>query len=1447
LKEAALGAAVGGAALAVTKSRNRSRSRSPGRDRRRKDSSSSSSFVNVSRPSKKSVAGGIGSFFTSSSENRKKRQSKKRSGFFSFKGGSSSSSLDNDLAFGDGFSKKSSKLKKKDKKGKDVDAALVGLGATATRLAGSSPNGPSRSAGQMYTKSRHSNYASSANDDEWIDESEDQSASSVSSALAFGASSADSSSDSSRRWGWRWGSKKDKKKKDKKSSPTNAALAIGAGALGAAAISSARHRDSEPPSSSGSLQQVYPMPTSDPSRFDVAKMSPSVSGGHPALVRPGPIPLQQPQPVTPVSQAVYTTQGGLPGSIPAYSAPVVPPAFAANGFGPHDTQLHDSRDAIWAPEVPQSEGRRPHRRSDSFPVFPTQETASGLKRRSTAKDQASVQFNLTEEQAERERRLDRRDRNSRDDFVDPQPLQLLDREDEKRQETERLVRRRREREEEDRLEAERLDRRRKEREDEKRRDTTEREKDSSAWVGVAAAGALGAAAASTVLSRKTDDDEASEASLRRNERREKRRAERRRDGDIDAESSLVSRFEPVQPIEEPPALEHREEKKPRSPRRASPRQPQVYEDYAEFFAPEELRHSPDDQKRSGSGGMPTIVEIEPASERRARDEPPREEPDYSHEPYKNVDHLPWPVPRLNFIEPTPPQSINGGSVRDATSPIEPPVDTSSYDTKPRERSTTGSRVSWGDDKTHEYEIPSSSEQDPLEHDVSPYEEVSPKDVPLPVSEISSTREIASKPEYGTDIEFAATIAAATAAAGFDPAMITDDPSYHTRTSPPGSEDEGRFNSSWATSARKEPHGFVQGEIGEVAPKTIKDVSSSKHITDKDELFFDEPESFSKNSDVSSGRRDKSSIAQEVLERLNGKRDKQDQPTSPERERERDVDIDTFSMPGGFDAADSRDLVDFRDERSVFSAPGPVIQDPESPTQSKKSKSKKKSRKSVDAFEIETKEREPAPEPERQSGPVPESVREPEPEVIEVQDENRSIVSAPATKDEKSKSRKSRRSGDDFDIAPLQDITESRDDTRSVFSVPATKDETSKSRKSRRSGDDSDIYRSREVPESREPSPPVTAAPVPKEYESPRSKTSRRSGDDFEIVSSQDISESRDDRSVFSSPATKDETSKSRRSRRSGDDVDISRSRDAAESRDDTRSVFSVPATKDETSKSRRSRRSGDDFDVSRSRDPSESRSVTSESARHRTSRRSGDDYVSRSRDVSESRSVASESSRHRKSRRSGDDFDPPGDTETPPPEDGEDGEEKKKRRKRHSRHGSDTFSIDDDAPSAVTDLADDKSERRKHRHRSSRDSNFDDTASVTSSPARISESRERRKAKDEEKEKKPGGFLRSIFGSQVSAPAEPTRSSSLDKRSSREALSEAGVDDERRRRKKRSSKHRSSSNGDELEDASDKEKDAEDGTNLEDYRSSRQRKEERRRHRYEEIVDSGRKRDSEKV
>jgi hypothetical protein len=57
--------------------------------------------------------------------------------------------------------------------------------------------------------------------------------------------------------------------------------------------------------SQASLQRVFPVPTSDPGRFDVRAAS-EVSGPEPIVVsRPGPIPIQQPQPMVPISQSIY--------------------------------------------------------------------------------------------------------------------------------------------------------------------------------------------------------------------------------------------------------------------------------------------------------------------------------------------------------------------------------------------------------------------------------------------------------------------------------------------------------------------------------------------------------------------------------------------------------------------------------------------------------------------------------------------------------------------------------------------------------------------------------------------------------------------------------------------------------------------------------------------------------------------------------------------------------------------------------------------------------------------------------------------------------------------------------------------------------------------------------------------------------------------------------------
>ena len=1318
LKEAALGAAVGGAALAVAKSHQRSRSRSPSRVQRRKESSSSSSFVDFSRPAPKSV-GGFTSFFTSSSENRKKKkQRSKRRGFFSFNS-SSTSSLDNDLAFGSGFSKKS-KSKKSKKEGKkkeeDVDAALLGLSATATALAASS-HGRSRSTGQILTaresRSRHSNYPSSTNEDsEWIDaESEDQSSSSVNSALAFGGSSADSSSDSSRGgWGFFGFNKKKKskkEKKDRKSSATNAALAAGAGALGGAALASvARHRDSRVSSSSGSLQQVYPVPTSDPSRFEAVHMSPSVISDQTPLVRPGPIPLQQPQPVTPVSQAVYTTQGGLPGSIPAYSAPEVPAIF--NNREVYGQQAQGSREPAWIAEELPSDRRHP-RRSDSSPIFPVQESpVPGVKRRSTTRDAASVSFALTEEQTQQQ---DRRDRKSRESFSD-RPVQLVDLEEEQakqekarreyeRREYERREQERRdyerreferqelERQELERQEFERQEQARKDREEQLRKEREEREeeerrrrdaakeKDSSSWVETAAIGAIGAAAVGSMMSRHSDDATASEANTDRyKERREKRRKEREQSR-VEMESSVVSKPDIVTaataPIDDAPTVEHEEQTKPRSPRR-SPRSSPVYESYADFYVPEELRHSPDthDQSRDVTS-EPAIIERVPASDRDSQGRhqpvfPPDDgvhRPFYGPEPYENRD-LPWEVPGLMLTKPTPDHSVNGSvtgtssatgpadvlpdvteeteeQTREperepspepaATEPLDPIYegwhDLSSKERKKREkqltrkglpipgkdgfelpsekqaepepepehefeepewkpRSTTGSRVSWGHDRTHEYEVPSSSEHEPTDHDISPLDDPT-KEFAMPESEEKS-RDISDKPNFGEDIEFAAILAAGTQAAGFDSAVVTDDPKYHTRTSPPGSEDEGTFSSrsKW-TDVKEQPHGFVEGEVETKSPETSREVQPFAEHVIENEPFYSEPEPVSKEVSSPTETRQSTSIAQKVMEELNGKTA---QPSYPEN--------DMFSMPGGFDTAeDTREISQYRDDsRSVFSAP-----------------------------------------PEREP------------------------------------------------ITPT------------------------KSKKSRRSGDDLEFLR-----EAAAPVAATAAAAVAAE-------SFDRNEDDYTEKRKHRKHRSKRDSDTFSLP----------------DDID------------DTRSTVTV----DDDEKSERRRR------------------------RHRSSR------------------------------------------------------------------DSEALPADDDARSVATAPDDGKSERRKHRHRSSRD--FDDNASITSSPARIDE-REKRRGKDEKE--KSGGILRSLFGSRVSTSEEKrsssrtsSRSSSLDKRPSRDAVSEAGVDEERRRRKRHS---RHSSSGDKLDYDSDKVS-VKSEANLEEYRSKRQEKEERRRQRYGDIVESGRRRESDKV
>ncbi|GFF34085.1 hypothetical protein IFM58399_03754 [Aspergillus lentulus] len=942
LRDAAVGAAVGSGVLALAKSRDRSRSRSrsrsPRKSKGRKSSTSdSSSFVDISQPARKSVGGGIASFFTASSENRGRRRVKKRRSIFSFNN-SSSSSLDADLAFGTGFARtpaRKSDKKSSKKKDRGVDAALLGLGAAATALAATSHR-RSRRTGEILaakeTRSRHSDYASSVTNDEgWEDlDSRDQSSSSVSSALAFGdtglfGSDESLSSDSgTSKWGWRWGSKKDKKKRNKTSSPqdkfpTGAALA--AGALGTAALASTQDKDSRLPrqpasSSPGSLQHVAPVPTSDPTLVDAVRVA-SLPPAEPAFVRPGPIPLQQPQPMTPVSQAVYATQGE---SIPACAAPVIPPAFPPTSYIPY------------RPEQIQNVAlgfNRPHHRSDSSPVFHTEPLegvpATGLKRRSTVKDQGSVQFDLTKEQADKERRADRLEELKRE-AERASGVQLIDREYEPNVwDDDRRSGRYEDRGYDDRRQEE-------PREDRYVKDS-EKDKDSFSRVGAVAAGAIGAAAAATVLSGRSSVDESSETSQRRHEeRRQQRRAERRRGSEPESTMSTRSRSEPAQEMNDhPPEERQPEPNKPPSPSRS----PHKYDDYAEFFAPEELRHSPDTYKRRAPASMPTIIEIEPASERESREAlQPAEE---SHYGYR---HLPWSVPVLKLTEPTPPQSLSG-SVRDAASPVGNPRDLppleEEEDVKPAARQATGSRVSWGEHETHEYEVPStSSELESVDHETT-------RERQYPHSPDLQQRDVSPKnvtDDVGADIEFAAALAAATAAAGFDPALVTEDPAYHTRSSPPGSHGGVEYRHPWVETelGSRIPHGFVEGEV-----QTPEDEKAQPDGVVEEQPLYTEPEPVSReaNNQDPLEPQTRTSIAQEVIDRLTEKQDERAGPrkalseteNSPKSSKERDESElparDSFSMPGGFETEESRSEskrdVDSRDDgeldrRSVASAP-----------------------------------------------------------------------------------------------------------------------------------------------------------------------------------------------------------------------------------------------------------------------------------------------------------------------------------------------------------------------------------------------------------------------------------------------------------------------------------------------------------------------------------------------
>ncbi|TKA44464.1 hypothetical protein B0A54_05209 [Friedmanniomyces endolithicus] len=405
--------------------------RKPSRVARRSPNGSYYTAPQRSRRGSEEEVGMLGSFFSPSQNERKRSNGRdrprKQKGFFSLGNGSSASS-DDDMAFGGGHASKTSlpirrkSSRRTGRKSSDehLAATVAGIGVTAAALAaaqkGQRPGasssrpelGPRRDVRVQY-EGQHGH--GQVDEDGWEDElpSDADDASSTHSALAFGAGSrlshrqsfeSVSSGDGLSAWGWRWGGKDRKKKRTpspqhpsyppRQSGPSFGMVDAG---LATAAIAGVAHegpgRVFERESAAASMPSVpqQPMQYIDPRPMSEAgSQHDSMPGAfEPSMARPGPAPLQQPQPITPVSPAFVqdTFFDERPKPRRTASSP------ARGNFGLEDVALIGAG-ALAAGSIIASQGRK-------------------------GKESSNVRFGLTDEQKLKEDRQRRRERQEADE------------------------------------------------------------------------------------------------------------------------------------------------------------------------------------------------------------------------------------------------------------------------------------------------------------------------------------------------------------------------------------------------------------------------------------------------------------------------------------------------------------------------------------------------------------------------------------------------------------------------------------------------------------------------------------------------------------------------------------------------------------------------------------------------------------------------------------------------------------------------------------------------------------------------------------------------------------------------------------------------------------------------------------------------------------------------
>ncbi|KAL8980002.1 MAG: hypothetical protein Q9205_004804 [Flavoplaca limonia] len=779
-----------------------------------------------------------------------RRKEKKSRGFFSFSNSSSSSSTSSDLGFGTSHDQKSgrkAKTRRKGKENRDAQAALLGLGAAA--LAFNQSQHPKRKKELIAVKESQGKHraekhgregkrtSSSSEEDPWESASEGE-YSSADSELAYGGSlhrrsqeSLSSESSGLDKWDWRWGSKKQTNRahKDRRHSSSFdnvAPVAASAAMMTGVFNSPPRLQDQDSRMTSTSdipLQHVYPMPTSDPTQFDVARQDSAAAPYQPWNAQPNPVPIQHPQPVAPVSSAVYTSQAPYTHS---YSAPLgqssgfQQPHTSSSALD-HDMGVMDPRKTLpgafpTREEYFESSTKDPERdpksrRRDSSPVTHTPEytPASGRppRRRSLKDDASSVRFDLTKEQEDKDRRDERRRR----------------KEEEKRQ---------------GRLEQRESDERRSSDSDVRARQdviTTPLSAHTSRgseggirrepWAAPAAAGIIAAAIGATVSAEVPSNDKFEE--------------ERRREHD-ERDIEVIVRERPVanQEASSDKGRGYTSQKTGMSVWQAAAKVKKApnHTEYAAYFTPPELlSKEPGVKETVGANAdndvtvyqvSPNMITIQPSEPRGHSPSRAYSFPITTEDMEHSVKQLPWAVPQLNLVEATPPTS-RGGSVVSSHSPrIRSPLSNEFADIplEPLE-SVAGPDQSPAQPAHVEYTVIEPKGQSTKSVD-SP---VSDKEIPESVPGISSLKKKQKHGkksprdnDYGDDLDYMATVAAGSQDTGFIPSVVVDDPSFLRRDSSPGSADDRSRRRPTATVTEvapeiptppSPPHGFIE-EIDE---------------------------------------------------------------------------------------------------------------------------------------------------------------------------------------------------------------------------------------------------------------------------------------------------------------------------------------------------------------------------------------------------------------------------------------------------------------------------------------------------------------------------------------------------------------------------------------------------------------------------------------------------------